>query len=212
MRLLALATVSADGRPIVGPVDGDLPARRFPLRLLAGLGPRQPHPPLAPQVSATHLPGEELAVTVHGSAVPVDVNAPEGRRAAPDAARHLRAPLRRELGGDARRPAPIYWRIDPTGCSRSTCRQKPSRHFRRRSARRDRPPPVGARGQRREQAGERAAAGDERRVEVGGEPGGELGGADGAGRLDLAALAQQARQPAQRFRVGGELLPAPAAG
>ena len=26
-----------------------------------------------PQVSATHLPGEELAVTVHGRAVPVDV-------------------------------------------------------------------------------------------------------------------------------------------
>ena len=31
-----------------------------------------------PQVSATHLPGEELAVTVHGRAVPVDVRAPEG--------------------------------------------------------------------------------------------------------------------------------------
>ena len=26
-----------------------------------------------PQVSATHLPGEELAVTVHGRAVPIDV-------------------------------------------------------------------------------------------------------------------------------------------
>jgi hypothetical protein len=30
-------------------------------------------------VSATHLPGEELAVTVHGRAVPVDVRAPENR-------------------------------------------------------------------------------------------------------------------------------------
>jgi nitroimidazol reductase NimA-like FMN-containing flavoprotein (pyridoxamine 5'-phosphate oxidase superfamily) len=30
-----------------------------------------------PQVSATHLPSEELAVTVHGRAVPVDVRAPE---------------------------------------------------------------------------------------------------------------------------------------
>ena len=31
-----------------------------------------------PQVSATHLPGEELAVTVHGRAVPVDIRAEEG--------------------------------------------------------------------------------------------------------------------------------------
>jgi hypothetical protein len=30
-----------------------------------------------PQVSATHLPAEEFAVTVHGRAVPVDVRAPE---------------------------------------------------------------------------------------------------------------------------------------
>ena len=43
---------------------------------------------------------------------------------------------------------------------------------------------------------ERAIGGDEGRVEVGREPGGELGGADRAGRLDLAALAQQAGQPA----------------
>jgi hypothetical protein len=30
-----------------------------------------------PPVSATHLPGEELAVSVHGTANPLDVNAPE---------------------------------------------------------------------------------------------------------------------------------------
>jgi hypothetical protein len=29
-------------------------------------------------VSATHLPGEELAITVHGRAVPVDVSADAG--------------------------------------------------------------------------------------------------------------------------------------
>jgi hypothetical protein len=29
-------------------------------------------------VSATHLPGEEFAITVHGRAVPVDIGAPEG--------------------------------------------------------------------------------------------------------------------------------------
>jgi hypothetical protein len=31
-----------------------------------------------PDVSATHLPGEEFAVTVHGRAVFVDVREPEG--------------------------------------------------------------------------------------------------------------------------------------
>jgi hypothetical protein len=31
-----------------------------------------------PQVSATHVPGEELAVTVHGHAAPVDVRADAG--------------------------------------------------------------------------------------------------------------------------------------
>jgi hypothetical protein len=29
-----------------------------------------------PQVSATHLPGEHLAVTVHGTAVPIDIRSP----------------------------------------------------------------------------------------------------------------------------------------
>ena len=31
-----------------------------------------------PYVSATHLPGEELAITVHGRATPVDVRSREG--------------------------------------------------------------------------------------------------------------------------------------
>jgi hypothetical protein len=31
-----------------------------------------------PQVSATHLPGEELAVTVHGRGVPVDIHSDAG--------------------------------------------------------------------------------------------------------------------------------------
>jgi hypothetical protein len=77
MRLLALATVTADGRPIVGPVDGIFLRGAFHF----GSSPdsvRFRHIRARPQVSATHLPGEELAVTVHGRAVPVDVNAPEG--------------------------------------------------------------------------------------------------------------------------------------
>jgi nitroimidazol reductase NimA-like FMN-containing flavoprotein (pyridoxamine 5'-phosphate oxidase superfamily) len=77
MRLLALATVSADGRPIVGPVDGVFLRGSFHF----GSSPdsvRARHIRARPQVSATHLPGEELAVTVHGRAVPVDVRAKEG--------------------------------------------------------------------------------------------------------------------------------------
>jgi hypothetical protein len=72
MRLLALATVTADGRPLVGPVDGIFFRGSFHF----GSSPdsvRFRHIRSRPHVSATHLPGEEFAVTVHGLAVPVDV-------------------------------------------------------------------------------------------------------------------------------------------
>jgi nitroimidazol reductase NimA-like FMN-containing flavoprotein (pyridoxamine 5'-phosphate oxidase superfamily) len=77
MRLLALATVTADGRPIVGPVDGIFLRGSF----YFGSSPdsvRFRHIGARPQVSATHLPGEELAVTVHGRATPVDLRAEAG--------------------------------------------------------------------------------------------------------------------------------------
>lgn len=77
MRLLALATVTGDGRPIVGPVDGIFLRGAFHF----GSSPdsiRVRHIRVRPQVSATHLPGEELAVTVHGRAVPVDVQGADG--------------------------------------------------------------------------------------------------------------------------------------
>jgi hypothetical protein len=73
MCLLALATVTADGRPIVGPVDGIFFRGAFHF----GSAPdsvRLRHIGERPYVSATHLPGEELAVTVHGRASPVDVS------------------------------------------------------------------------------------------------------------------------------------------
>jgi uncharacterized pyridoxamine 5'-phosphate oxidase family protein len=72
MCLLALATVTADGRPIVGPVDGVFFRGTFHF----GSAPdsvRFRHIYKRPHVSATHLPGEELAVTVHGRAVPIDI-------------------------------------------------------------------------------------------------------------------------------------------
>lgn len=77
MCLLALATVTADGRPVVGPVDGVFFRGAFHF----GSSPdsaRLRHIRARPQVSATHLPGEDLAITVHGRAVPVDVRAEEG--------------------------------------------------------------------------------------------------------------------------------------
>jgi hypothetical protein len=67
MCLLALATVTADGRPIVGAVDGVFFRGAFHF----GSSPdsvRFRHIRARPHVSATHLPGEEMAVTVHGRA------------------------------------------------------------------------------------------------------------------------------------------------
>lgn len=72
MSLLTLATVTADGRPITGPVDGIFFRGAFHF----GSSPhsvRFRHIRRRPQVSATHLPGEEMAVTVHGRASFVDV-------------------------------------------------------------------------------------------------------------------------------------------
>ena len=77
MCLLALATATADGRPVVGPVDGIFFRGAFHF----GSAPdsvRFRHIGARPHVSATHLPGEELAVTVHGRAVAVDVRADSG--------------------------------------------------------------------------------------------------------------------------------------
>jgi nitroimidazol reductase NimA-like FMN-containing flavoprotein (pyridoxamine 5'-phosphate oxidase superfamily) len=76
MSLLALATVTDDGRPIVGPVDGVFYRGHFHF----GSAPdslRFRHLRRRPQVSATHVPGEHLAVTVHGRAAAVDIRSEE---------------------------------------------------------------------------------------------------------------------------------------
>jgi nitroimidazol reductase NimA-like FMN-containing flavoprotein (pyridoxamine 5'-phosphate oxidase superfamily) len=72
MTLLVLATVTADGRPLNGPVDGIFYQGSF----YFGSAPdsiRFRHIRKRPWVSATHLPAEELAVTVHGRAQTIDV-------------------------------------------------------------------------------------------------------------------------------------------
>jgi uncharacterized pyridoxamine 5'-phosphate oxidase family protein len=71
MCLLVLATVTRDGRPIAGPVDGIFYRGAFHF----GSSPesiRFRHIARNPNVSATHLPGEELSVTVHGKATRVE--------------------------------------------------------------------------------------------------------------------------------------------
>jgi nitroimidazol reductase NimA-like FMN-containing flavoprotein (pyridoxamine 5'-phosphate oxidase superfamily) len=76
MRLLVLATSTRDGRPINGPVDGIFHRGRFHF----GSSPqslRFRHLRERPAVSATHLPDESFAVTVHGDAELIDVHAAE---------------------------------------------------------------------------------------------------------------------------------------
>jgi len=73
MTLLVLATATADGRPLAGPVDGIFYRGRFHF----GSSPdsvRFRHIRRGSAVSATHLPGEHLNVTVHGRAEMVDVS------------------------------------------------------------------------------------------------------------------------------------------
>jgi Pyridoxamine 5'-phosphate oxidase len=76
--LLAVATVSADHRPIVGPVDGIFYRGSF----YFGSVPqsiKMRHLAQRPHVSATHLPGAHLAVTVHGHAIPIDLTERKNR-------------------------------------------------------------------------------------------------------------------------------------
>ena len=74
MCLLVVATVSAAGRPLTGPVDGVFHRGSFHFGTDAG-SVRWRHLQRNPAVSATHLPGEDWAVTAHGRAVPADTSA-----------------------------------------------------------------------------------------------------------------------------------------
>lgn len=67
MRLLVVATVTADGRPLAGPVDGYFLHGSFWFGS-ARDSVRMRHLAARPAVTATYLAGEELAVTVHGRA------------------------------------------------------------------------------------------------------------------------------------------------
>ena len=78
VRVLALATVSAKGEPIAGPVDGLFYRAKF----FFGSSPesvRFKHIRSRPAVSGVHTVGEELAVVVHGIARPINVREPENK-------------------------------------------------------------------------------------------------------------------------------------
>ncbi len=77
MQLLVLATVTADGRPLTAPVDGYFLHGTFWFSLATD-AVRSRHLAVRPQVSATHLPGESLAVTVHGKAELFELGTPAG--------------------------------------------------------------------------------------------------------------------------------------
>jgi hypothetical protein len=106
-----LTTVTADGRPLGGPVDGIFHRGAFHF----GSAPdsvRVRHLRARPWVSATHLPAEELAVTVHGRAVPVDVKSAAGS----DLRRTLLevyVPRYGEEWEEFLDGGPVYARIDP---------------------------------------------------------------------------------------------------
>ncbi len=107
MVLLALATSTADGRPIVGPVDSIF----FRGAFVFGSSPdsiRFRHIRARPAVSATHLPGEELSVTVHGRAVPVDVSSGPVRQALLD----IYVPRYGESWASFLDSGPVYARIE----------------------------------------------------------------------------------------------------
>jgi Pyridoxamine 5'-phosphate oxidase len=74
MRLLVVATVTADGRPLAGPVDGYFLHGTF--WFSSGRNSVRMRHLARPAVSATHLPGDELAVTVHGRAELFDLRDP----------------------------------------------------------------------------------------------------------------------------------------
>jgi len=77
MRLITVATVTADGRPLAGPVDGYFLHGAFWFSS-ARNSVRMRHLAVRPAVTATYLDGVALAVTVHSSAELFDLHGPDG--------------------------------------------------------------------------------------------------------------------------------------
>jgi uncharacterized pyridoxamine 5'-phosphate oxidase family protein len=110
MSLLALATVTADGRPIVGAVDGIFYRAAFYFSSSRD-SLRYRHLAVRPSVSATHLPGEHLAVTVHGRAVEIDLDGAD-QRGFRDTVLEVYLPRYGDEFLEFLDAGVVYWRID----------------------------------------------------------------------------------------------------
>jgi hypothetical protein len=108
MCVLNLATVNSRSEPIQAPVDGLFYRGRF----WFGSSPesvRARHIKVRPQVSAAHVRGEELAVTVHGIAREIDKGAERSRRFREYAIEIYNEELIDEYwNGTA-----VYWEVEP---------------------------------------------------------------------------------------------------
>lgn len=76
MRLLSVATVTADGRPVSGPVDGYFLHGSFWFSTSRG-SVRVRHLSRRPAISVTHVPDVHLAVSAHGTATLLDFPGPD---------------------------------------------------------------------------------------------------------------------------------------
>ena len=112
VQIIDLATVTADGRPMVAPVDGLFFRSRFYFSSSKS-SVRYRHLMARPTVSAAHTRGEELAVVVHGTANLFALDEPE-HAAFRDYCVEIYLPL---YGEDWRKfaesPDIFFGRIDP---------------------------------------------------------------------------------------------------
>lgn len=103
MKVLVVATTSADGRPLSGPVDAFFHAGHWRFGTAEG-ALRHKHLLRRPTISATYVQGEAVVVTAHGRARQVDIRE--------DASFHpvLRAQYGDDIEGFLDHP---YWEVVP---------------------------------------------------------------------------------------------------
>jgi len=112
-RWLVVATVSSDCRPFTVQVDGTFYRGRFYFGVSDPCSLKARHLARNPATSATHVPDDNLVVTVHGRAQRVDVSRDGGpgiHRVLVDTYRQRYGP---EWTDDAVTSDSIYFRIEP---------------------------------------------------------------------------------------------------
>ena len=114
MCLATLSTVTSDGRPIGAPVDGFFVHGRWWFGT-AHSAVRLRHIARSPWVSITHVPSEQFALTVHGTAALVDLTDPSDSRHADvrEVMLDFYVPRHGEAFADNFTGAAQYVRVDP---------------------------------------------------------------------------------------------------